>query len=164
MDTIGVTSSRKTRFSCFCAESPDALATTGGPTPQTDWRPSDTTPDLTKVMPREMLEAARDSVCGAFGVLPGLFAHDGQGPMVREAQRHLAAWVLTPISALIAEEASAKLGSGVSIDVVTPLGAHDVGAKSRSFSAIIESLARAKEGGLTPDDLEMAKTLTALNW
>lgn len=35
----------------------------------------------------ETLEASRDAICGAFGVLPGLFNSATTGPMVREALR-----------------------------------------------------------------------------
>ena len=66
----------------------------------------------------ETLEAARDAVARAFGVLPALFNPATTGPLVREAQRHLAGWTLQPIAALLAEEASAKLGAAVEIDVM----------------------------------------------
>ena len=86
------------------------VSATGGPTPATDWRPADLTPNLQAAMPAEMLAAARDSICGVFGVLPALFSPMGQGAMTREAQRHLATWCLQPIAELLAEEASEKLG------------------------------------------------------
>ena len=35
-----------------------------GPTPQTDWRPADTSPDLSRSMTAETLAAARDAIAG----------------------------------------------------------------------------------------------------
>src|SRR3546814_433361 len=87
-----------------------AVTAAGGPAPQADWRPQDVTPDLSRAMTAETLSAARDSICTAFGVLPSLFASAAQGPLVREAQRHLAQWTLQPMAALLGEEASEKLG------------------------------------------------------
>jgi hypothetical protein len=139
------------------------VSAAGGPTPATDWRPADVTPDLSKAMARETLDAARDSICGAFGVLPALFDSAAQGPLVREAQRHLAMWTLMPIAALIAEEASDKLGGGdVSIDVTGPLDAYDTGAKARAAGAVVEAMARAKEAGLAPGDVGAA--LRLVDW
>lgn len=62
----------------------------GGPAPQQDWKASDVSPDLSKSMTKESLSAARDGITLVFGVLPGLVAGAATGPMVREAQRHLA--------------------------------------------------------------------------
>jgi hypothetical protein len=61
-------------------------------------------------MTRETLTASPYAICAAFGALPGLLYNATPGPMVREAQRHLAQWQLQPIAALMAEEATAKLG------------------------------------------------------
>jgi hypothetical protein len=94
-----------------------AVSAAGGPTPQSDWRPSDVTPDLQRSMIRETLDASRDAICGAFGVLPAWFSAQGQGPAIRECQRHLASWTLQPVAMLIAEKASEKLGSEIKIDV-----------------------------------------------
>lgn len=66
----------------------------GGPVPQTDWKPQDVSPDLSKSMTKETLTASRDGIAAAFGVLPGLFNPATTGPMVRESQRHLAQWQL----------------------------------------------------------------------
>jgi len=44
--------------------------------------------------------------------------------MVREVQRHLATW--KPIAALLAEEASEKLGGTITVDPLRPLHAFDV--------------------------------------
>jgi hypothetical protein len=75
---------------------------------------------------------------------------------VREAQRHLAQWTLSPIAALVAEEASNKLGGEVAIDTVTPLGAVDHGGRARAFGAIVAALAQAKDAGLSTTDVDDA--------
>ena len=139
-----------------------SVAAAGGPAPTVDWRPADVSPDLSKAMTRETLEAARNSICGVFGVLPALFASNAQGPLVREAQRHLAGWTLQPIAMLIAEEASAKLGSDVMIDVLRPVQAYDAGGRARALATIVQALSQAKEAGLAPGDLNAA--LTLVNW
>lgn len=123
----------------------------GGPAPQQDWRASDMTPDLSRAMTRETLQAARDAICGVYGVLPGLMNPSTTGPMVREAQRHLATWALQPIAMQIAEEATAKLGAPVEIDVLRPLQAFDAGGRSRALTAIIGALAQAKAEGIDPE-------------
>ena len=123
----------------------------GGPAPVQDWRPQSVTPDLEKAMTAESLEAARNAICGVFGVLPALFAGNAQGPLVREAQRHLAQWQLQPIAALLAEEASEKLATPVSIDTMRPLQAFDAGGRARAAAGIIQALAMAKEAGVDPD-------------
>ena len=138
------------------------VSAAGGAAPSQDWKPQDVTPDLQKAMPREMLEAARESVLGCFGVLPGLFNRATTGPMVREAQRHLAGWTLQPIAMLLSEEASAKLGTPVMIDVMRPVQAYDVSGRARAMTTIIEGLARAKELGLSPAEVNTA--LTLVNW
>ncbi|MGE0749344.1 MAG: phage portal protein [Variibacter sp.] len=138
------------------------VAAAGGPAPQSDWKPQDVSPDLERSMTAETLAAARDAICGAFGVLPALFAANAQGPLVREAQRHLAMWTLMPIAALLAEEAGAKLGTTVAIDVTGPLDAYDVGGKARAVSAIIGAMAQAKEAGLAPGDF--AAALRLVDW
>ncbi len=66
--------------------------------------PDNLSPDLSKSMTKESLVAARDAINMAFGVLPSLANPSTTGPMVREAQRHLAQWVLQPIAAQIAEK------------------------------------------------------------
>lgn len=134
----------------------------GGPAPQTDWRPADVTPDLQKAMTAQSLDAARNSICGVFGVLPALFTSNTQGPLVREAQRHLAGWTLQPIAMLIAEEASAKLGSEIMIDVMRPVQAFDAGGRARALATIVEAFGKAKEAGIDPADLN--KALTLVNW
>ncbi|WP_022695868.1 phage portal protein [Ponticaulis koreensis] len=122
----------------------------GGPGPMSDWKSNDLTPDLSKAMTRETLNQARDAICLAFGVLPGLANAATTGPLVREAQRHVAQWQLQPIAALMAEEASAKLGGSISIDTLRPLQAFDAGGRARAITAIIGALAQAKEAGIDP--------------
>jgi portal protein len=135
----------------------------GGPGPAVDWRPSDVTPDISKAMTKETWTGARDSIAMAYGVLPCLF--DGasqQGPAIREGQRHLAQWTLQPISELIAEEASLKLGATVTIDVMRPSQAFDAGGRARALSTFIDAMARAKEAGLAPGDVGAA--LRLVDW
>ena len=109
-----------------------ARATAAGMNPQLGQRSDQLSPDLSRSMTAETLAAARDAICGAFGVLPGLMNPATTGPMVREAQRHLAGWVLQPMAELLAEEASAKLGTAVMIDVGRPLQAFDAGGRARA--------------------------------
>lgn len=135
------------------------VAAAGGPTPMQDWKPHDLSPDLSRSMTRETLAAAREAINMAFGVLPGMSAPAVTGPMVREAQRHLAQWVLQPIAAMIGEEASDKLGSEVKLDVMRPLQAFDAGGRARALSAIVGALAQAKEAGVDP-----STALSLVDW
>lgn len=128
-----------------------SVSAAGGPAPAADWRPSDLSPDMTGMAPAEMLAAARDSVCTAFGILPSLFNASATGPGVREAQRHLVAFVLQPIAELLAEEATEKLGSLVEIDMLTPLQAFDQGGSARAVATLVQAMAQAKEAGLPPE-------------
>lgn len=134
----------------------------GGPAPAQDWRPADVTPNIGGMVPDAMLAAARQAICNAFGVLPGLFIGEAQGPLVREAQRHLAQWVLQPLAMQMAEECAAKLGGKVFIDVMRPLQAFDSGNRARSAGAIISALAEAKAAGLDPAQVDLA--LSLVNW
>jgi phage portal protein BeeE len=131
----------------------------GGPAPNTDWRPQDMSPDLQRAMTSETLAAGREAVCAAFGVLPAMFSGAAQGPLVREAQRHLAGWTLQPIAMLIAQEASDKLGMPVKIDTMGPLQAYDAGARARAITATVQALATAKESGIEP-----AAAMALLDW
>jgi len=124
----------------------------GGPAPQTDLKPSDVSPDLSRAMTKETLSAARSSIEMVFGVLPGLSNISTTGPMVREAQRHLAQWALMPIAAMIGQEASEKLGQPVTLDVMRPLQAFDAGGRARALGAIVQTLALAKEAGVDPSE------------
>lgn len=138
------------------------VSAAGGPAPAVDWKPADVTPDIERSMSVESLAAARDGIAGAFGVLPGLFNAATTGPLVREAQRHLAQWTLQPIAMLLAEEASEKLGGAVDIDVMTPTQAFDAGGSARALTAIIQAHAAAKEAGLPPAVVDAA--LAKLDW
>ena len=138
------------------------VSAAGGPAPAVDWKPTSVSPDLEKAMTGESLAAARDAICGAFGVLPGLFNSAATGPLVREAQRHLAQWTLQPICELLAEEASDKLGAAVDIDCMTPTQAFDAGGSARALSAIVGAYAQAKEAGLAPAVVDAA--LSKLDW
>jgi len=139
-----------------------AQATAAGMNPNLGRAPDSLSPDLEKAATKETLAAARDAICAAFGVLPGLFNPATTGPMVREAQRHLATWQLQPLAALLAEEASDKLGATVEIDVLTPLQAFDAGGRARALSAVVQTMATAKEAGLSAEELDAAMTL--VNW
>lgn len=134
----------------------------GGPAPAQDWRPQDVTPDLQGSMAVPSLAEARGAIFAAFGVLPAMFAHNAQGPLVREAQRHLAQWMLQPIAQLMAEEVTAKLASPVKIDVVRPAQAFDAGGRARAFGAMVQALTQAKEAGLDPQAVE--DSLSFIDW
>jgi len=127
-----------------------AVSAAGGPAPATDWKPQDLTPNLQNALTTETMAAARDSICTVFGVLPSLFTSAAQGPQTREAQRHLATWMLQPIAELLAEEASEKLGASIAVDVLTPLQAFDQGGSARAVATLVQAMAQAKEAGLDP--------------
>jgi hypothetical protein len=135
------------------------VSAAGGPAPVQDWKPSSLSPDLERSMTAETLAASRDAILGAFGVLPGLFYSATTGPMVREAQRHLAQWTLQPIAGLLAEEATEKLGGKVDIDVMGPTQAFDAGGSARAFATLIQGLAMAKEAGV-----DAKAALAMLDW
>lgn len=124
--------------------------------------PDHLSPQLRDTMAVESLEATRNAILGAYGVLPGLLDPTTTGPLVREAQRHLAGWVLQPIAALLAEEASAKLGGEITIDCMRPLQAYDAGGRARALAATVEALAMAKAGGVSP--AELAGAMALLSW
>lgn len=134
----------------------------GGALPQTDWRPSDLSPDLSKSMTRETLAAARDAISMCYGVLPGMAASAATGPLIREGQRHLAQWALQPIAGLIAEECTAKLGTPVSLDVMRPMQAFDAGGRARAMTGIVQAIATAKAGGV--DSAEVAEAMRLVDW
>jgi phage portal protein BeeE len=139
-----------------------AVSAAGGPTPQVDWSPSSLSPDMQKSMSVETLAASRDGILAAFGVLPGLFNPATHGPMVREAQRHLAQWTLQPIAQLIADECTDKLGTEVTIDTQRPLHAFDAGGRARAMLAVAQAMAMAKAGDISPADLQAA--LALVDW
>lgn len=134
----------------------------GGPAPAQDWKPSDLSPDLSRAMTAETLAAARGSILSAFGVLPALFDSAAAGPLVREAQRHLATWTLQPIAVQIATECTAKLGD-TSVDVMQPLQAYDAGGRARALSAVVDALAMAKAAGLTAEESALAFKFSGLD-
>lgn len=134
----------------------------GGPAPATDWRPAGLTPDLRGLAHVETMAAARDAVCNVFGVLPALVIREAQGPAIREAQRHLATWMLQPIAELIAAEASEKLAANVAIDVLRPLQAFDSGGAARALGGLVAALSEAKTNGL--DDATLASLWRRLDW
>jgi len=138
------------------------VSAAGGPAPNADWRPADLTPNLQQSMALETFEAARAGVMTAFGVLPCLFDAAGQGPAIRECQRHLAAWTLQPIASLMAEECEDKLGVETTIDILRPIQAFDAGGRARAISTMVAALAQAKTAGLAPGDLAAAMALVNL--
>jgi phage portal protein BeeE len=131
----------------------------GGPAPQQDWRPSDLTPSLEKAVPIQALSAARESIAMAYGVLPALLDKATTGQLVKQAQQHLVQFTLQPVAELIATEASEKLASPVSLDVMTGTQAFDTGAAARSFQMLIAGLAAAKEAGI-----DAKAALAMLDW
>jgi len=131
----------------------------GGPAPAQDWRANDLTPDLSKALLDKTLDQARDQINAAFGILPGLNNKSTTGPMVREAQRHLASWTLQPMAEGMAEEATDKLGSVVTLDVMRPLQAFDSGGRARTVTALVKALAEAKAAGVDP-----AMALNLVDW
>lgn len=139
-----------------------AASAAAGMAPTLGKAPDSLSPDLQKAMTGETLEAARGAICWAFGVLPGMLNPATTGPLIREGQRHLAGWTLQPIAELLAEEARAKLGAAVVIDVGRPLQAFDAGGRARALSQLIEAMGRAKELGLTEGQL--GEALKAVNF
>lgn len=136
---------------------PQAVA--AGMHPDHGKKPDHLSPDLSKSMTKETLAAAQNAIHMAFGVLPGMVDPNTTRPLVREGQRHLAQWTLQPVAALIGEEASAKLGAEVSLDVMRPLQAFDAGGRARAAAQIIDAVAAAKEAGVDP-----ATALRLVNW
>jgi hypothetical protein len=132
------------------------VSAAGGPAPATDWRPSDLGPDVQRTMAVETLVAAREAILMAFGILPALTYTRTTGPLVREAQRHLAQFWLQPAASLIAEEATEKLGSPVTIDCLTPLQAYDAGGRARAIATVVQALVEAKAGGVAAGDIAAA--------
>ena len=139
-----------------------AVTAAGGPAPAQDWKPQGVTPQIEGSQAVESLDKARNSIMAVYGVLPAMFASNAQGPLVREAQRHLAQWVLQPVAQMMAEEVSEKLGSTVSIDVVRPAQAFDAGGRARAFGAMVQAMAAAKEANLDPQEVE--DSLSFIDW
>lgn len=139
-----------------------AQATAAGMNPQLEKRVEQIGPDLQRAMTRETLQAARDGILMAYGVLPGLMNPATTGPLVREAQRHLAQLVLQPVAELVAEEASKKIGPAVKIDVVRPMQAFDHGGKARAFATMLGALTEAKAAGLDLNTIKDAESF--IDW
>lgn len=139
-----------------------AQAVGAGMHPQLGKSPDQLSPDLSRSMIDPLLTQAKGAVYSAFGVLPALFVPMAQGPLVREAQRHLAQLVLQPIASMMAEEATAKLGGKVTIDCVRPMQAFDAGGKARALATMVAALAQAKEAGIEGATLQDA--LSFIDW
>lgn len=139
-----------------------AQATAAGMNPNIGKSPDQLSPDLEKTLADKLLTDAKDAIYSTFGILPGLLNRSTTGPLVREAQRHLAQLVLQPIANLMAEEATAKLGGAVSIDVVRPMQAFDHGGKARALSTMLQAMATAKEAGL--DGATVKDALQFIDW
>lgn len=135
------------------------VTSAGGPVPNADWSPSGLSPDLSKSMATDSLEAAKHSIMGVYGVLPCLVDPNATGPAVREAQRHLMTYFIQPVAGLLAHEASLKLDSQIKVDAIQGTSAFDLGQKSRSLAAIIEALALAKE-----KNVDVSKALELVRW
>lgn len=133
-----------------------AQATAAGMHPQLGKSPDQLSPDLSKSMTDQTLSSARNGIASAYGVLPAMFNSTAAGPTIREAQRQLAIWTLQPIAELLAEEATAKLGTEVKIDTTRPLQAFDAGGRARALSSIVKTMVEAKAAGIAPDALSGA--------
>ncbi|WP_206453868.1 phage portal protein [Aurantimonas marina] len=127
-----------------------AQAVGAGMHPQLGKSPDQLSPDLQRTLADKLLASAKAEIYGVFGILPGLLNPATTGPMVREAQRHLAQLVLQPIANIMAEEVTEKIGATVAIDVVRPMQAFDHGGKARAVSTMLQAMATAKEAGLDP--------------
>lgn len=112
-----------------------AQATAAGMNPNIGQSPDQLSPHLDKTLADKLLTDTRGEIYSLFGILPGLTNPATTGPLVREAQRHLAQLVLQPIANLIAEEATEKLGAPIAIDAVRPMQAYDHGGKTRQLIA-----------------------------
>ena len=136
-----------------------AQATAAGMNPQLGQRRDDLTPDLHRAEADALWSRARGAVAECFGVPAAYFNPASTGPVFREVQRHLVGYTLNPIGKLIADEATAKLGGTITIDMETPLQSYDTGGRARAMSAIIKSMAEAQEAGIDP-----AKAMQLVGW
>lgn len=139
-----------------------AHAVGAGMHPQLGKGPDQLSPDLSRTLADRILSEAKGAVYSAFGVLPGLQNPATTGPMVREAQRHLAQLILQPMAMLIAEEATEKLGARVTLDVVRPMQAFDAGGKARALGTLVQAMAEAKAAGIEGATLQDA--LSFIDW
>lgn len=149
------------RGSAFVVEGV-AQAVGAGMHPQLGKSPDQLSPDLSRTLADKMLTEAKGAIYSTFGVLPGLQNPLTTGPLVREAQRHLAQLILQPVALLMAEEATAKIGQAVKIDVVRPMQAFDAGGKARALATMVAALAQAKEAGIEGATLQDA--LSFIDW
>ncbi|UFS65169.1 phage portal protein [Paracoccus denitrificans] len=139
-----------------------AQATAAGMNPNIGKSPDQLSPDLSRTLADALLAQAKGEIYNVFGILPGLTNPATTGPLVREAQRHLAQLVLQPIVNLMAEEATEKLGAPVAIDVVRPMQAYDHGGKARAVATMLQAMAQAKEADLDPATVKDA--LQFIDW
>ncbi|WP_354546394.1 phage portal protein [Roseovarius sp. MBR-78] len=136
-----------------------AQATAAGMNPQLGQRRDDLTPDLQKAEAAAIMAAARGAVAEVFGVPAAFFNPASTGPVFREVQRHLVQYTLSPLAKVISDEATAKLGGTVQIDVETPVQAYDTGGRARAMQGIIKALAEAQEAGIDPE-----KAMRLVGW
>lgn len=139
-----------------------AQATAAGMNPNIGKSPDQLSPDLSRTLADKFLADAKDAIYSAYGILPGLHNKAATGPLVREAQRHLAQLVLQPVANLMAEEATEKLGSKITLDVVRPMQAFDHGGKARAFGAMLQAFAAAKDAGL--DGATLNDAMQFIDW
>lgn len=139
-----------------------AQSVAAGMHPQLGKSPDQLSPDLQRTLADKLLTDAKGDIYGVFGILPGLVYQSTTGPMIREAQRHLAQLVLQPIANLLAEEATEKLGGLVTVDVVRPMQAFDHGGKARALGAMVKALAEAKAAGI--EDVAFQDALKFIDW
>lgn len=139
-----------------------AQAVGAGMHPQLGKSPDQLSPDLSRTLADKVMNDAKAAIFTAFGILPGLQNPATTGPMVREAQRHLAQLILQPIAGMMAEEASDKLGGKITLDVVRPMQAFDAGGKARALATMLQALAQAKEAGI--DGATLQDALAFIDW
>jgi hypothetical protein len=139
-----------------------AQATAAGMNPNLGQSPDQLSPQLDKTLADKLLTEAKGEIYSLFGILPGLTNPATTGPLVREAQRHLAQLVLQPIANLMAEAATEKLGGTVTLDVVRPMQAMDHGGKAWAFATMLQAMAQAKQAGL--NDATVKDALTFFDW
>lgn len=139
-----------------------AQAIAAGMNPNIGKSPDQLSPDLSRTLADALLTQAKGEIYNVFGILPGPTNPATTGPLVREAQRHLAQLVLQPIVNLMAEEATDKLGAPVAIDVVRPMQAYDHGGKARAVATMLQAMAQAKEADLDPATVKDA--LQFIDW
>jgi hypothetical protein len=132
----------------------------GGPAPAQDWRAIDLTPDLSKALLDKTPDQARDQINAAFGILPGLNNKATTGPMVREAQHHLASWTLQPMARQRKPRISWATRSHWTL--CGPYRRLAVGGGQRTVTELVKALAEAKAAGV--DGFDVDKALTIVNW